>query len=138
MPNRVSAAIQRTRTKLATLTPEQRARLNSNMDLTFHEHFEYQNQQAQAHAMGKLSADEAMIVYRALGEVGSSKNGGWASGTDLATKIVVTQLIGELLGAGRRRTRRRQSPAPKGIEAERRRRSAQSKHQARRADGRFR
>jgi hypothetical protein len=105
MANRMTRAIERVREKLATLTPEQRKALDKNMDLTFHEHFEYQQQQAQAHAAGRITTDEAQVAYIALGEIGSAKNGGWASGTDLAHKIVVTQMIGELLGAGHRRTR---------------------------------
>jgi len=67
------------------------------MAVTFGEHFAYQNAQARAHVSGKLSTDEAQIIYIALGEVGSQDNGGWASGTDLATKVVVTLTIGQLI-----------------------------------------
>ena len=71
------------------------------MDVTAAEHFAYQEAQARAHASGRLSAGEAMIVYRALGETGSRGNGGWAAGTDLPTKVAATLLMGELIG-GRR------------------------------------
>jgi hypothetical protein len=73
------------------------AKLDETLGVTFEEHFKFQQLQSQAHVTGKLTTDEAQIVYVALGEVGSTKNGGWAAGTTLATKVVVTQLMGELL-----------------------------------------
>ena len=68
-----------------------------NLDINHFERVAYQNAQARSHAMGKLTTDEAMVVYRAIGEVGSSKNGGWSKGTDYALKVTVTKLMGELL-----------------------------------------
>lgn len=68
-----------------------------SLDVAFDEHFAYQEAQALAHAMGKLSQEDAMVIYRALGEVGSEKNGGWALGTDKATKVVVTLAMHELI-----------------------------------------
>jgi hypothetical protein len=95
--NRLTPAIERTRTKVEALDIATRKSLDENLDLDFEEHFQYQETQARAHVMEKLSADEAQVIYSALGEVGSSTNGGWARDTDLATKIIVTQIIGELL-----------------------------------------
>lgn len=66
-----------------------------NLDNTLPDHFEYQNTQAWAHATGLISAGEAQTIYMALGEVPAAD--GWASGTDLATKVVVTEIVMELL-----------------------------------------
>ena len=99
--NRVQAAIDRIAERCADLAPDAAADLEREMDVTAAEHFAYQEAQARAHVSGRLSAGEAMIVYRALGETGSRGNGGWAAGTDLPTKVAATLLMGELIG-GRR------------------------------------
>ena len=96
--NRVTAAIAQMRERVATLEPDKIARLEEVNAVSSFEHAQYQNQQARAHAMGRLTTAEAQVVYMALGEVGNSENGGWATDTDLATKLVVTKIIGELLG----------------------------------------
>ena len=67
------------------------------MALSFTDHFEYQNLQAQAHASGKISADEARTIYAALGEVMNSDNGGWQPHVDLAMKAMITQIMRELV-----------------------------------------
>lgn len=59
------------------------------------EHFAYQSAQSHAHAAGRLSTSEAQTIYVALGEVPDET--GWAAGTDLATKLVVTQVLAELI-----------------------------------------
>jgi hypothetical protein len=100
-PNRLSATVDTVRAKLADLSAEDAAKLDAEMAVDWNEHFQYQEQQARAHAAGILSTDEALIVYAALGEVGAPSNGGWASGTDTATKVAVTLLMGELLTRGR-------------------------------------
>lgn len=74
------------------------AKLDADLAVTFSEHVAYQNAQARAHAAGILTPEEATTVYRALGEVGSEANGGWARGTDLALKVTVTTLMGSLVG----------------------------------------
>lgn len=65
------------------------------LDNTPQEHFTYQTIQSQAHAMGKITTAEAQVIYIALGEVPAAD--GWAEGTDLATKVIVTQALGELI-----------------------------------------
>jgi hypothetical protein len=95
--NRVSAAIAKVRIKYDALDSEAQTALDANMAVEFDEHFAFQQAQAHAHAAGKLTTDEAQIVYRALGEVGSPDNGGWAARTDAPTKVAVTLLMGELL-----------------------------------------
>jgi hypothetical protein len=99
--NIVADAVALVTAKLANLSDDDRAVFDKQMDVTAEEHFRYQQAQAQAHAGGYLSTDEAMIVYAALGEYGSSRNGGWAAGTDLATKVAVTLMMPSLI-VGRR------------------------------------
>ena len=95
--NRITDAIGRIRLTLADLPQEKIDNLTETVVVNFSDHFAYQERQAQAHASGQLTTDEAQTIYIALGEVGSGNNGGWAEETDLATKIVVTQTISELL-----------------------------------------
>jgi hypothetical protein len=97
MTNRIANSIAALQPRIEALDSETRKRLDSGTAIEFDEHFAYQNAQAAAHAQGKLTADEAMIVYRALGAVRSDSNGGWSARTDLATKVIVTKLISELL-----------------------------------------
>lgn len=95
--NRVQAAIDRTREKIKTVDAQALTDLDKALAVDFDDHFQYQEIQAQAHAEEKLTTEEAQIIYIALGEVGSASNGGWATGADLATKSVVTTLMGHLL-----------------------------------------
>ncbi|HEU5112107.1 MAG TPA: hypothetical protein VFU96_02250 [Acidimicrobiia bacterium] len=97
MENRVDTARIKVQERIDRLSDDARAKLESTTDITFDEHFQFQETQARFHAMEIINQEEALIVYGALGEVGSQENGGWAEGTDLATKIVVTQLMAELL-----------------------------------------
>lgn len=98
MSNRVEQAIARMQGKIAALDEEKVLKLEENCKINFQEHFAYQQAQAQAHAGGKLSTGEAQILYQSLGEVWFEGNGGWKKGTPLATKVVVTQVVGELMG----------------------------------------
>ena len=97
--NRIAAAIERIQAKLDTLEPDAVAALDANMAVEFDEHFAFQTAQARAHVEQKLTTDEALIIYRALGEVGSPDNGGWAAGTTTATKVACTTVVAELLKA---------------------------------------
>jgi hypothetical protein len=94
--NRVATAIVAMRPRIADLDDDKRTGLDKAMDVDFGEHFAYQETQARAHVSGKITADEAQIIYAALGETPSEN--GWTEGTDLATKVVVTKIIAELLG----------------------------------------
>ena len=47
--------------------------------------------------MGILNTDEALTIYNALGEYHNDENGGWQDGVSLATKVIITQAVGELL-----------------------------------------
>ena len=72
--------------------------LEGTQGIGFQEHAAYQTAQSSAFASEKLTMDEAYTVYLALGESWNDSNEGWARGTDLATKVTVTRLMGELLG----------------------------------------
>ena len=63
------------------------------------EHFAYQEAQTRAHAAGRITHGEALVVYAALGASWSPDNGGWSDEVDLPTKIAVTKLVSELMGA---------------------------------------
>ena len=86
--------------------PAEALKADAGMALEADDHFRFQTMQAEAHAMGVLATDAAQVVYVALGEVGSASNGGWAARTDTATKVVVTQLMSELLAQKLGRTGR--------------------------------
>ena len=96
--NRITDAVGRIRLLLADLSDDKIDNLHDINVLTFEDHFGYQTQQSYAHAGGKLTTAEAQTIYVALGESMNADNGGWAQNVDLATKIVVTQVMGELLG----------------------------------------
>jgi hypothetical protein len=90
--NRIAVALAVVESRLSSIAEDKKASLAKAMTLTFEEHFAYQNAQAHAHASGKLSLDEAQMIYTALGE-----GGGWPEDTSLAMKITITQLMSELL-----------------------------------------
>jgi hypothetical protein len=101
---RLSASIAEAQARIDALGDDPKvAKLDETLAVTFDEHFRFQQMQAEAHVSGILETDAALLIYAALGEVGSSKNGGWAAGTNLATKVVITQLMGELLARKVRR-----------------------------------
>jgi len=90
-------AISDIRARCETLEPDELAQLDRDMAVSFEEHFAYQNAQARAHLAGRLSTDDAQIIYHALGEVGDPANGGWASQADTADKVAVTLAMNALL-----------------------------------------
>ena len=94
---KLSRMIASSREKIEAADPEKMKELDSTLAVDFEEHFKFQELQAFFHVSGVLTPEAAQIVYNSLGEVGSSENGGWAVNTDLATKVIVTQLMGELL-----------------------------------------
>jgi hypothetical protein len=71
------------------------AQAERNLDLTFEEHYEFQQTQVWAYVTGLINVDEAQTIYAALGEVPAAD--GWADTTDLASKLVITVLMGEIL-----------------------------------------
>ena len=97
MSNRVTKFANTMRVKLKDVDVKSTAELEKGMSLKFDDHFQYQEIQARAHASGKQTLDEAQVVYMALGEVMSTKNGGWKDHVDLGLKIAITQLMAEVL-----------------------------------------
>lgn len=92
-------AIDDIRARCNELEPTELAKLDSEMAVTFEEHYAYQNAQARAHVSGRLSTDDAQIIYAALGEVGDPDNGGWETDVDTAVKVAVTLAMNTLLVA---------------------------------------
>jgi hypothetical protein len=78
------------------LNGEPLAGMHDDQKLELSEFLTFQNLQAVAHAGGKLSSAEAMTIYRALG--GEVYQGDWPTGTTLATKVAMVQILSELMG----------------------------------------
>ena len=72
-------------------------KLNTTMALTPKDHFDFQNLQTRAATLGRINTDEALTITNALGERHNADNGGWELEVDLATKVIVTQIVSELL-----------------------------------------
>ena len=72
-------------------------RLEESFALSVADHAAFQNQQAKANATGRLNTDEALLIYHALGEWADESNGGWQAGVGIAAKVVITQIMQELL-----------------------------------------
>lgn len=103
--NRIAAAIGRTREKLAAserldgtgpLDPTALPALEAGLANSTSDWVAYQKAQSTAHAMGVISTDEAQTIYIALGGEAPGP-GGWAEHADLATKVVVTNVLAELV-----------------------------------------
>ena len=73
---------------------------DADMAISSIERAAYQQAQVRAYAERVLTMDEAMTVYRAIGESGSGRNGGWPMRTSYPMKVAVTALMGQLI-AGR-------------------------------------
>jgi len=73
------------------------AALDQNMALTVKEHTDFQNHQTRAATIGRLNTDEAVTICAALGEGHNPDNGGWQPEVGLATKVIITKIISELL-----------------------------------------
>lgn len=92
--NRIEKAVALVEGKLAAITEDKRATLEKAMTLDFREHVAYMEANALAYAGNRLLLEESQMVYQALGE---GFVDGWPKDTSLAMKIVITQLMGELL-----------------------------------------
>jgi len=97
--NRVEDNIDKLR-RAFLANPSLAEKVEGIFTLSFEEHFAYQTVQSHAFASGVLTLEEAHTVYTSMGEMHTETNDGWAEGTDLATKMVVTALIGALMKAG--------------------------------------
>lgn len=97
MANRMTEAVKDIENRLTIIDADARTKLERDLAIDFQEHFAYQTAQSRAFAMGRISQDEAQLIYASLGEIGSDSNGGWAEGTTLATKVAVTKVMLELI-----------------------------------------
>ena len=106
--NRIDEAIGRQQARIDTLVADgvdlkgqpieaSLAKNDETLALTVSEHAEFQKCQSRASVMGILNTDEALTIYNALGEYHNDENGGWQDGVSLATKVIITQAVGELL-----------------------------------------
>jgi len=85
--------------KLQSVNADKQEEMDKNLDLTFEEHFRFQQTQAESFAGGKIDQAVAQLIYISLGESMSQTNGGWQPGVPLARKFAITKLMGELLSA---------------------------------------
>jgi hypothetical protein len=106
--NRIDAAIERQQGRIDALVEKgvdlkgqpigpSLVNMDETMSLTVQDHAAFQNQQLRAATMGKLNTDEALTISNALGEYHNPENGGWSDGVNLATKVIITQMVSELL-----------------------------------------
>ena len=93
--NRIEASIARINEKLKTVPEAERKKLRETAKVTFQELFEFQKLQSTAFACGKLTLEEAQILYRIYGGEAPSPEK-WDKLT-LAEKVVGTQTAAELL-----------------------------------------
>ena len=93
--NRIEASIARINEKLKTVPEAERKKLSETAKVTFQELFEFQKLQSTAFACGKLTLEEAQILYRIYGGEAPSPEK-WDKLT-LAEKVVGTQTAAELL-----------------------------------------
>ena len=76
------------------------ADMDATMAVSVADHAAYQGQQSRAVTLGRLNTDEALTICNALGDWHNADNGGWQDDVGLATKVIVTQIISELLEKG--------------------------------------
>ena len=106
--NRIDAAIERQQGRIDALVESgvdlkgqpidaSLENMDATLALTVKDHADFQTCQSRANAMGTLNTDEALTIYNALGEWHNADNGGWQDGVSLATKVIITQAMGELL-----------------------------------------
>jgi len=94
MANRIQAGIDRINEKMKTVAAEKLASLNEGLKADLMELIEYQKLQSTAFACGKLTLEEAQLLYQIYGgEVPSPEK--WNK-LSLAEKVIGTQTAGEL------------------------------------------
>lgn len=95
MPNRIQAGIDRINEKMKTVSEEKLASLNESLKTDWADLVEYQKLQSTAFACGKLTLEEAQLLYEIYGgEVPSPEK--WDK-RSLAEKVIATQTAAELL-----------------------------------------
>ena len=94
MSNRIQAGIDRINEKMKTVSEEKLRSLNEGLKTDFTDLVEYQKIQSTAFACGKLTLEEAQLLYQIYGgEIPSTDK--WDKLT-LAEKVIGTQTAEEL------------------------------------------
>ena len=94
MPNRIQAGIDRINEKMKTVSEEKLTSLNEGLKTDWADLVEYQKLQSTAFACGKLTLEEAQLLYEIYGgEVPSPEK--WDK-RSLAEKVIGTETAGEL------------------------------------------
>jgi hypothetical protein len=89
---KIRLAIQKAEIKVKTLSESDKEQLTKTLNLTPREFASYQEIKSIAQAEGKIDLETAMFIYNSLGN--------W-SRTDLATKVILTQVFAMFLGLNR-------------------------------------
>lgn len=93
--NRIQAGIDRINEKLEAIPEAKREELHKTLKTDFHDLLEYQKVQSAAFACGKLSLEEAQVLYQVYGgEVPDPEK--WDK-LSLGEKIIGTQTAAELI-----------------------------------------
>lgn len=96
--NRIQAAIEHIDIRLASqlacgaTSPAHLNELTNKLNIDLTEYFHFQNVKSLAFANGKLSLDEAQLIYNILGKTANDFNN-----QPLPVKIVVTKTMVELM-----------------------------------------
>jgi hypothetical protein len=97
MTNRITEMIAKKQARIYSgmATPEQLRKLETSMRTPTKDLIEYQSLQAQAHAMNKITSEEAQTVYKLLGGENPTEEK-WNK-LSLPEKVAITQLMSEIL-----------------------------------------
>jgi hypothetical protein len=94
METRITAWIKTVESTLKKVDKAKQATLSEALRLDLSEVVGWQTAQAEAHAGGTLSTEDAQVIYHAIGPTGAN----WQRQT-LATQLVITQVMQTLLGS---------------------------------------
>jgi hypothetical protein len=86
--SKLQAVVTKTSSLLEKLGPEKLEQLSKQLDISFDEHFIWQNKKSELVASGKISLDDGMFLF---GVLGSSKE--VFNGQSAAVKYVVSQFM---------------------------------------------
>ena len=94
METRITAWIKTVESTLKKVDKAKQDTLSEALRLDLSEVVGWQTAQAEAHAGGTLSTEDAQVIYHAIGPTGAN----WQRQT-LATRLVITQVMQTLLGS---------------------------------------
>ena len=94
METRITAWIKTVESTLEKVDKAKQDTLSEALRLDLSEVVGWQTAQAEAHAGGTLSTEDAQVIYHAIGPTGAN----WQRQT-LATRLVITQVMQTLLGS---------------------------------------